>query len=262
MRKFVFVMLALAMLVSFAVATENQMWLGNNGVPGTQWNDPNHWQGDYVPGPTSACFITGEVRPFPVLDVDAGVVEYLIIGSGAGESEWITIEDGGSIETSIVTAVGGWWNGGTPVTTTGTLIMNGGYIKTLWFDLGIGNGTISHGYVELNGGFIECGMGNDGGLSVWSQYPDSNIDITGGTLKFRHWDSAFVDTITTNGTISAYGGEGMLDIDFEPIVGAEPNGFYTITATPCPQGDVTGDCVVDNKDVADLASHWLEDNSN
>ena len=123
---------------------------------------------------------------------------------------------------------------------------------------GVNHGTVSNCYsagsVE---GTTDIG-GLVGSLSADSFYPD-------GTITNSFWD------IETSGQTTSAGGTGkttpemrqkatFTNWDFVEVWAIAENQTYPFLRR-CPAGDINGDCVVNYKDFAFLALHWLTDNN-
>jgi len=87
----------------------------------------------------------------------------------------------------------------------GEVVMTGGTITTGWFRIGE---TVSVGHVDLHGGTIHS-------LGSFFMGPDGSMDITDGVLKVNGYRVATIQGYIDNGWITAHGGLGTLELDFD-----------------------------------------------
>ncbi len=151
----------------------------------------------------------------PTLTMTGGTLEVANwIWWGDGENSFGIWEmSGGTV--SVVNEFELGWGGG-----AGTLTMTGGTIDAGEAVIPTGSGAF--GELYLNGGTYNVTKAD--GLSVKE---NGLIDITEGTLVLEGDDTAKVNDLIAAGLITAYGGDGQLELDFD---GRNP-GKTTLTAT-------------------------------
>jgi hypothetical protein len=151
----------------------------------------------------------------PTLTMTGGtleVAEWIWWGDGT-DSFGIWDMSGGTVSVANEFELG--WGGG-----AGTLTMTGGTISAGEAVIPTGSGAF--GELYLYGGTYN--VTTAGGLSVKE---NGLIDITEGTLVLEGDDTAKVNDLIAAGLITAYGGDGQLELDFD---GRNP-GKTTLTAT-------------------------------
>ncbi len=154
----------------------------------------------------------------PTLTITGGtleVAEWIWFGDGA-DSFGIWDMTGGAVTVANEFELG--WDGG-----AGTLTMTGGTISAGEAVIPTGSG--ASGELYLYGGTYN--VTKAGGLSVKD---NGMIDITEGTLVLEGDDTAKVNDLIAAGLITAYGGSGKLELDFD---GRNPV-KTTLTAIPEP----------------------------
>ncbi len=155
----------------------------------------------------------------PTLTMTGGtleVAEWIWWGDGA-DSFGIWEMSGGTV--SVVNEFELGWGGG-----AGTLTMTGGTINAGEAVIPTGSGAF--GELYLYGGTYNVTMAD--GLSVEE---NGLIDITEGTLVLEGDDTAKVNDLIAAGLITAYGGDGTFELDFD---GRNP-GKTTLSAVPAPK---------------------------
>ncbi|MCP4611002.1 MAG: LamG domain-containing protein, partial [Planctomycetes bacterium] len=139
----------------------------------------------------------------PMLTITGGtleVAEWIWWGDGDG-SFGIMEMSGGTLTTGSEFELG--WGGG-----AGTLTMTGGTINA--FEAVIPTGSGAFGELFLNGGTFN--VTTAGGLSVKE---NGIVDITEGTLVLEGDDTAKVNDLIAAGLITAFGGDGQFELDFD-----------------------------------------------
>ncbi|MCP4260043.1 MAG: LamG domain-containing protein [Planctomycetes bacterium] len=151
----------------------------------------------------------------PMLTITGGtleVAEWIWWGDGA-DSFGIMDMSGGTLTTGSEFELG--WGGG-----AGTLTMTGGTISA--FEAVIPTGSGAFGELFLYGGTYN--VTKAGGLEVNA---NGIIDITEGTLVLEGDDTVKINDLIAAGSITAFGGDGEFELDFD---GRNP-GKTTLTAT-------------------------------
>ncbi|MEI9960253.1 MAG: hypothetical protein WDM76_03705 [Limisphaerales bacterium] len=205
------------------------------------WSSGANWTGGVAPdGTYKAVFnVVGSVA---CVVNNASTSALFVMGDGGnlpGDSSMI-IANGGSMTTSPGFSAIGYnrnaslevQNGGSMTAyqlwvgllspSVGTLTMNGGTVTCNdMFGLGWDSGT---GYAHINAGTLN--------LLVWhdtdSIKGSSVLDVTGGTVIINGNRTTSINNFITNGKITAYGGAGTLNVDFN----ITSPGKTTISATP------------------------------
>jgi hypothetical protein len=238
-KKLIFLVSVVLFLVSVSNAADIQ-WTDLG--PDHLWSTPENWDQGRVPtiadevlidvpaaaapnGPViqdgidaKAKGIFTEAAGEPTLTMTGGtleVAEWIWWGDGA-DSLAVWDMSGGTVTTGSEFELG--WGGG-----AGTLTMTGGTISAA--EAVIPTGTGAFGELFLYGGTYS--VTNAGGLSVKE---NGKIDITEGTLVLEGDDTAKVNDLIAAGQITAYGGSGKFDLDFD---GRNP-GKTTLTAIAPP----------------------------
>jgi len=165
----------------------------------------------------------------PTLTITGGtleVAEWIWFGDGSG-SFGIWDMTGGAVTVANEFELG--WDGG-----AGTLTMTGGTISAGEAVIPTGSGAF--GELYLYGGTYN--VTKAGGLNVKE---NGMVDITEGTLVLEGDDTAKVNDLIAAGQITAYGGSGQLEVDYD----VSNPGKTTLTAI----GQVAG--VDDPSDMAE-----------
>ncbi|MBL7146503.1 MAG: hypothetical protein ISS76_19845, partial [Phycisphaerae bacterium] len=227
---------SVVLLLGSVVQAEDIKWtdLGADHL----WSTPENWDLGRVPtladevlidvpaaaapnGPVIQDGIDAKVKGLwteapgePTLTITGGtleVAEWIWWGDGA-DSFGIWDMSGGAVTVGSEFELG--WGGG-----AGTLTMTGGTISAAEAVIPTGSGAF--GTLYLYGGTYN--VTNADGLSVKE---NGLIDITEGTLVLEGDDTAKVNDLIAAGQITAYGGDGQLELDFD---GRNP-GKTTLTA--------------------------------
>ncbi len=154
----------------------------------------------------------------PTLTMTGGTLEvagWIWWGDGA-DSFGIWDMSGGTVTVANEFELG--WGGG-----AGTLTLTGGTINAGEAVIPTGSGAF--GELYLHGGTYTVTKAD--GLSVQE---NGLIDITEGTLVLEGDDTAKINDLIAAGLITAYGGDGKFELDFD---GRNP-GKTTLTAIPAP----------------------------
>ena len=220
------------LLVQFQNASAQTMW--SDSGPDHLWSTAANWSPQNVPTSLDAasidapdnthCEITeGIIAECETLRVDNSVYTtnldisggsltaagaYIGVDSSTGHG--ILNISGGLFSTGSLQV--GWRGTGTVNITGGTIELNDNLVVP---------GLTGAGTVNLNGGTInasELRLTSDSGL----------LDITIGTLILDGDDTEIIQTNIDNGRLTAYKGQGTLNVDYD---GTNP-GKTTVTATP------------------------------
>jgi len=264
LRKLIYLVSVVLLLGSVVQAADIQ-WtdLGADHL----WSTPENWEPVRVPtladevlidvpaaaapnGPViqdgidaKAKGILTEAPGEPTLTITGGtleVAEWIWLGDGEG-SFGIWDMSGGALTVGSEFELG--WGGG-----AGTLTMTGGTISAAEAVIPTGSGVF--GELYLYGGTYN--VTNADGFSVKE---NGMVDITEGTLVLEGDDTAKVNDLIAAGQITAYGGSGQLEVDYD----VSNPGKTTLTAI----GQVAG--VDDPSDMADSSGDikrieaWVED---
>jgi len=136
----------------------------------------------------------------------------------------------------------------------GEFIMTGGTITTGWFHVGE---TISSGGVEMNSiGNFDLHGGTVHSLGHFEMGPYGVLDIEEGMLIVDGNGSlADIQNYIDNGWITAYGGTGCLELDYD----VRNPGKTTLTASTTPGYDLDGSGAIGLGDLVRFSDYWLED---
>jgi hypothetical protein len=215
------------------------------------WNTPTNWDSSTVPASADKAII--QMLPGPTI-VNEAEVKNIYVGYGGQEGE-LTV-DGGTLTTK-------WFTVGKQGSSIGTLNMNSGTINSgellvgregsATFNMNGGTITIGspfiiameatgEGHVNLNGGIITSNnleMRKEAG-SV------GTMDVRAGTLIIKGDELSSVQGYIDNGWITAYEGNGTLNLDYN----VTNEGKTTLTAlhnfNPTPaDGDTVGSGAVE-----------------
>lgn len=195
----------------------------NDSGPDSLWSTPENWENSTVPLAGDTAMIN--ILPGPTVANEGAVANQMWLGEGGSAGGLIV--DGGTLTVNtwlfaqigpqgdvIVNMISGTINvsvGGFGVGMRGpaTLNMTGGTITCPGFLVGLESA--STGNVNLDGGTITCGyftMARDGGSA-------GSMDVQAGTLIV---DGNAVETVQgyiDNGWITAYDGNGTLQLDYD-----------------------------------------------
>ncbi len=165
---------------------------------------------------------------YDTLDMTGGsltTTSWFVIGYGPTTNHGIFNISGGTVNCPSTLYVG---NTGTSI---GTLDMTGGAINVVT-TFGIAQVAGSTGTVYLDGGTITCGALN--------MTTNGRLDITAGTLIVNGDVTTLINTYRSNGWLTAYGGSGTWNIDYntrnpgKTTVTAEPSLLPGIATAPNP----------------------------
>ncbi len=247
-KKFIYLIsfvLALGLAGDVQVATAID-W---TGTIDNDWFTAGNWDLERLPTSDDVASISLEPGP-TIASGDAVGKTVRLVGTGGGTGA-LTM-DSGTLTISSGVAVGGGadnvgtlnMNGGTITANfvamgwkgTGTLNMTGGTITitTVW----VGGGGTGIGHLHLDGGTITTT-----GLIYAQQGGSGTIDITAGTLIIDGDVTAAIEGYIDDGWLTAYGGAGVLLLDYN----ITNTGKTTITATcmagnPNPKNGATDLC--------------------
>jgi len=164
------------------------------------WSTPGNWATGNVPTTADGYVRIGMV-PGPTIADEGSVASGIHLGIGGNAGE-LTV-DGGTLE-----VLGGAFNLG--YTGSGTLNMNGGTI-TLTNVLKIARDPTAVGHVNLDGGIISTNnfsmREKDGAVGT--------MVVRGGTLIINGDRLSLVQGYIDNGWITAYDGNGKLQMDYD-----------------------------------------------
>ena len=208
----------LSLVSHVAVAQPTWSWTGLG--PDNLWSTPTNWQEDTLPTIEHRVTIK---TPDTVIAKEGAVANILYIGRS---SEGTLTVDGGTLRTLDWVALGDLAGGnGTlnmisgTVTVgsalfvgrygTGTLNMTGGTITapTLY----IGTYETSEAHVNLDGGIIEAGNC----VMRHAEGAVGTMDVKAGTLICDGNDISKIQGYIDNGWITAYDGDGTLQLDYD-----------------------------------------------
>jgi len=225
MCKKLFLLVFIVLFLGSVCHAADIQWTGGGGD--NLWSNPDNWDQARVPtladevlidvpeaaapnGPViqdgidaKAKGIFTEAAGEPTLTITGGtleVAEWIWWGDGA-DSFGIWDMSGGTVTVSQEFELG--WGGG-----AGTLTMTGGTISAGEAVIPTSSGAF--GELYLYGGTYN--VTNADGLSVKD---NGLVDITEGTLVLEGDDTAKVNDLIAAGKITAYGGDGTLELDFD-----------------------------------------------
>lgn len=242
------------------------------------WTDPDNWLGGVVPGPGDEVQILSpeaDAGHGPIIqdgmDITLaglknemegrpGKPELTMTGGNLEITDFVWWGDYDDIEAfwyhsgGTVTVAGelelGW---GPNTGGAGTLDMTGGTISAGKLVIPTGSG--AYGELYLRGGTFE--VRNSGGFKMNA---NGLVDVSGGTLVLEGDDTAKINNLIAAGQITAYGGRGNFELDYDdrnpgkttltaawegwPIAGA------WISIVPIPDlGDIIGEFTVSPQDL-------------
>lgn len=231
-KKMTYLISLVLLLVQFQNASAQIMW--TDGGPDHLWSTVANWGSSNIPtaldsvsidspedthceitdGITAECetLRVGNLSFITNLDISGGSLTaagaYVGVDNSSGHG---ILNISGGLFSSGALQIG--WRG------TGTLNMTGGTVE-LSGNL-IVPGLTGTGTVNLNGGTI-----NASDLRLTSDL--GSLDITTGTLVLNGDDTATIQTDIDNGRLTAYEGQGTLNVDYD----VTNPGKTTLTATP------------------------------
>jgi hypothetical protein len=250
------------------------------------WCDTSNWWYNDGP-PTSADYalINSTDEGPAIIDVTCPAYASNLIISQLGDSAQVNVNPGGSLEVVTDVVLGNYSQVGT-LRVLGYVDIGGnvdvGYFRpTETNPRGIGVLDIEGGRVYIGGNMNLGHQGGDGTIKMHGGLLDitGELDILNGDVTVHDGivyaaDITFITPhgsvdIRDNGTIvlwkdyrgiysfglhsiTACGGQGTVEIDYYT------NATVVWTTCRCPEADVTGDCVVDLQDLAELSGQWLD----
>ena len=198
-------------------------WTGTD--PGQLWSTPANWDSGVIP--TTADVVLIRTSPGPIVANEGAITKNIRVGSSGNDDAALTV-DGGTLELNTWSALGAW-----PATAKGTLNMKSGTVHCknelvvgnqgsgiidmiggtvmVTFNLKIGREPTGVGHVDLKGGIMTANnlqMREEAG-SV------GTMDVGGGMLILNGDDLSTVQGYIDNGWITAYGGNGTLQLDYD-----------------------------------------------
>jgi len=217
------------------VQADDVDWTGDG--PDHLWSTPTNWATGTVPTSSDLAIINLIPGPTIAANVDA-VAEGILLGFGGSTGE-LTM-DGGTLTFE-------WGHIGEDTGGYGTINMNSGTITVVWgftvADWGWGLLNMTGGTIRVGGDFVIAGECPDaeghvnlyGGTIIagwlgmrWDEDAVGTMDVRAGTLILTHDELAWVQECIDNGWITAYDGQGTLNLDYD----VTNEGKTTLTATP------------------------------
>ncbi len=227
--------LVLVLSLGADVRAATVTWIGDG--PDQLWSTPAHWDSGAVPTILDVVII--KTSHGPIVANEGAITKNIRVGASGGDDATLTV-NGGTLELSVWSAAGAW-----PVTATGTVNLKSGAIDcknefvvgnqgtgilnmtggtfAITFNLIVGREPGSIGHVDLFGGILTANnlkMRDEAG-SVGS------IDVRAGTLILDGNKLSTVQGFIDNGWITAYDGDGTLQLDYD----VTNEGQTTLTAT-------------------------------
>lgn len=202
------------------------------------WSEAANWSDSNTPLDNKVVFNVADA-PESVLDTES-TIKQLVMGDG-GPGGTLRIANGGTLTTTQGWSAIAWANNATLIVETGgtvnfaehawigwdgdaTVHLNGGTMNVAGMYGTAFEGGAGKAFVTVNGGALNL-TGFDGAKSV----PDSSfINIKEGTITIQEDKTAEVNAYAEAGRITAYGGNGTLNVAFA-------DGVTTITATAVRQ---------------------------
>jgi len=194
-----------------------------NGAADIFWSTPENWQDNTVPTTGDTAMIN--VLPGPTVANEGAIANQMWLGEGGSGgglivdggtltvNTWLFIQIGATGEVTVNMASGSVdvSVGGVGVGMRGpaTLHMTGGTITCPGFLIGLESG--STGAVNLDGGTINCNyltIARDAGSA-------GSMDVQAGTLIINGNAVAAVQGYIDSGLITAYDGNGTLELDYD-----------------------------------------------
>jgi hypothetical protein len=170
-----------------------------NGLADPFWSTPNNWGGGSVP--TSADTASIGMVPGPVVTNEGAVADIIWVGAGRAAAD-LTV-DGGTLTTNK------WVIVGINTGSNGTINMKSGTF-TINSTLLLGDREEGTGHVNLDGGVLTVNN-----LEI-RRGPDTvgTLDVQAGTLLVNGDAVSTVQGYIDNGWITAYDGNGTLELDY------------------------------------------------
>ncbi len=213
--------LVLSLVANVQAATVT--WTGDG--PDQLWSTPAYWDSGAIP--TANDVVLVRTSPGPIVANEGAITKNIRVGSSGNDDATVTV-DGGMLELNTWSALGAW-----PATAKGTLNMKSGTVNCknelvvgnqgsgiinmiggtvmVTFNLKVGRESTGVGHIDLRGGMITANnlqMREEAG-SV------GTMDVGGGLLILNGNDVSTVQGYIDNGWISAYGGHGTLQLDYD-----------------------------------------------
>ncbi len=224
MSKKLIYLVPLVLVLSLVVDVQAAIVTWTDAGPDYLWSTPQNW--DSLTLPTSADQARINMLPGPIIANEGAVADKVFVADGSSTGA-LTV-DGGTLTTAdwIPIAVGPGSDGtlnmksGTITTGaglyvgregSGTVNMTGGTIIVGGDRFHIGTFSTGTGHVNLNGGIITTKgfkMRRDAGAV-------GTMDVRAGTLIIDGNDLSLVQGYIDNGWITAYGGQGTLQLDYD-----------------------------------------------
>ena len=220
-------LLSFALVLSLAsgVQAANVFW--TDAGPDSLWSTPENWDTGTLP--TSADLVRINKLPGPTVANEGAVASAILVGP-EGNAGALTI-DGGTVTTQSWVPFGHGGGDGTLNMVSGTFSIGNNF----WPGSNGGTGT-----VNMTGGTITCtnfqipnaGTGSvdlhGGTISTdnFGMKPSGKMDVTTGTLTISGDRLSLVQGYIDSGLITAYGGDGTLNLDY----GLTNEGRTTLTA--------------------------------
>ena len=191
--------LALAMVMSL-VSDAGAAVVSWSGSSDSFWSTPDNWGNSTVP--TSADTASIGMEPGPVVANEGAVADIIWIGAGRSAAD-LTV-DGGTLTTNK------WVIVGINTGSNGTINMKSGTF-TINSTLLLGDREEGTGHVNLDGGVLtvnnlEMRRGVD---------TVGTLDVQAGTLIVNGNAAATIQGYIDNGWITAYDGNGTLELDYD-----------------------------------------------
>lgn len=224
-----------------------------NGGGDRVWDNASNWSAG-VPGVNDKAAIRAGAIPGPIIDSStAAAVNVVVLGDWSSVGDTLDI-NGGSLTTN------GWFIVSYGSACEATFNVNGG-ATTVGSHLDIGFAGIGH--MNMTGGTVDVpngafGIGtNDGTGDVFlhggtvscDSFTMSSgclLDVTAGTLIINGDERTTINDYAANGWITAYGGAGMLHVDYNvtnpsktTVTATIPTGPPAKATNPTPQDGAT-----------------------
>ena len=213
------------------------------------WSNAAHWGGAlptavdkiYFNGPGTCIldFDAGTVRQFdhaggPLRIVAGGVLRVLdwhIIGYGAGDVGWLEVMEGGVLNSEARLRAG--FRGEGHIT-----VYEGGTINIINQHLEVGQNAEGIGFLTLEGGTINMLSEGTSANSLRSGPGEAHIDFRGGAILLRN-TTANQDYLAgaIGDVIKAYGGDGRIEVVTDEELGRiTVRGVHTLEPSPSDDG--------------------------
>ncbi len=246
--------LLLGMVVDASAVDRN--WTNTNG--NRLWSTAANWSGSVVPTSADKAAIRNQAISGPIIQSGiTAVANQIVVGDWSSTNDTITMT-GGTLTTSGTSC---WVILGYGAANKGTFTMSGG---TATFGDNFYVGFNGKGYVEMTGGTITVGLvfgiaQNTGSIAdvnlhggtinangTFNMTSGGGLDITTGTLIINGNVDSTIATYITNGWITAYGGTGTVNHDYnitnpgKTTVTASSGSPPGQAANPNPANSATG----------------------